>query len=227
MSGNYKGLDISYCQKGMSWDQVVNDGYKFVIIRAGNDMNTRIDTQLKNHMEAAISHNIPIGVYWFALANTPEQAATEAAWCIEAIAPYKNKIRLPVYYDMEVTDVLKGSHASAIADTFRQKIQAAGYRTGLYCSTGWISYINQAVVNMFDSVWIAEWSAKCNYKGKYDIWQNGQTPRIGPVVADLDIMYNYIIAPDGNDIVREILEHIKTIDSSTDTIKQILKGMIK
>ena len=80
---------------------------------------------------------------------------------------------------------------------------------------------------MFDSVWIAEWSAKCNYKGKYDIWQNGQTPRIGPVVADLDIMYNYIIAPDGNDIAREILEHIKTIDSSTDTIKQILKGMIK
>lgn len=47
----------------MSWDQVVNDGYKFVIIRAGNDMKTRIDTEFKNNMEAAIAHNIPIGVY--------------------------------------------------------------------------------------------------------------------------------------------------------------------
>lgn len=227
MSVNYKGLDISYCQKGMSWDQVVNDGYKFVIIRAGNDMKYRIDTELKNHMEAAIAHNIPIGVYWFGLAYTPEQAATESAWCIDAIKPYKDKIRLPVYYDMEVADVLKSSAASAIADAFRGGIAAAGYRTGLYCSTGWIPKINQSVVNKFDSVWIAEWGDKCNYKGKFDIWQNGQTPRVGSVVADLDIMYNDIIAPDGNDIAREILKHIEAIDTSTDTIRQILKGMIK
>lgn len=224
-----KGLDISYCQKGMSWDQVVKDGYKFVIIRTGNDMKTRIDTAFKNHMEAAIAHNIPIGVYWFGLAYTPEQAATEAAWCVEAIRPYKDKIRLPVYYDMEIADVLKSSAASAIADSFRSGIAAAGYRTGLYCSTGWIPFINQSVVDKFDSVWIAEWDNpnKCSYKGKYDIWQNGETPRVGPVVADLDIMYNNIIAPDGNDVAREILEHIKTIEVNTNTIKQILKGLIK
>jgi GH25 family lysozyme M1 (1,4-beta-N-acetylmuramidase) len=123
--------------------------------------------------------------------------------------------------------VLKSSAASAIADTFRAGIAAAGYRTGLYCSTGWIPFINQTVVDKFDSVWIAEWGSKCDYKGKYDIWQNGETPRVGPVVADLDIMYNDIIAPDGNDVAREILKHLESIDTSTDTIRQILKGLIK
>lgn len=203
------GLDISYCQKGISWSEVKNKGVKFVLIRAGNDLHNRYDTQFDDHIKHALELNIPVGIYWYALARTPEQARQEALWCIEKISDYKSKLSLPVYYDVEEVDILNASNCSAIVDAFRSTMQSKGYRTGLYCSTGWIVKINQAVVNMHDSVWIAEWGDRCNYKGRYDIWQTGKTPRFGSVVADEDIMINDIIKRQSLDLSKNDIAEIK------------------
>lgn len=188
-----KGIDVSYCQRGLNWASVKSSGYEFALIRAGNDPDNRFDTEFDNHVNQAIKYNIPFGVYWFMLANTPKQARLEASWCLQKIEKYRQKIQLPIYYDMEVQSTLKLSTVSEIADAFRQVISAGGYRTGLYCSTGWITKIKQNVIDRFDSVWIAEWGSECTYKGSYDIWQNGRTPTFGGKAADEDIMVRDII----------------------------------
>ncbi len=209
-----KGIDVSYCQRGLNWTSVKSSGYEFALIRAGNDPVNRFDTEFDNHVAQAIKYDIPFGVYWFMLANTPELARLEASWCLQKIEKYKNKIHLPVYYDMEVQSTLKSSGVSEIADAFRGVIAAAGYRTGLYCSTGWITKIKQTVIDKFDSVWVAEWGNKCTYKGNYDIWQNGRTPTFGGMAVDEDIMINDIIDIDrdkqGLQLIREGLDLIRS-----------------
>lgn len=219
-----KGIDVSYCQRGLNWSSVKSSGYEFAIIRAGNDREHRYDTEFDNHVKQAIKYGIPFGVYWFMLANTPEQARYEASWCLQKIQQYKNDIRLPIYYDMEIQSTLLSTTVSDIADAFREVISAAGYRTGLYCSTGWITKIKQSIIDRFDSVWIAEWGNKCTYKGKYDIWQNGRTPKFGGMETDEDIMIEDIISADRVGIDMAILEHIKNIEFNAETIRQILKG---
>lgn len=199
-----KGIDVSYCQRGLNWASVKSSGYEFALIRAGNDPDNRFDTEFDNHVKQAIKYDIPFGVYWFMLANTPEQARLEASWCLQKIEQYKDKIRLPIYYDMEVQSTLNSSAVSEIADAFRQVIAAGGYRTGLYCSTGWITKIKQPVIDKFDSVWIAEWCNKCTYKGSYDIWQNGRLPTFGGKEVDEDIMINDIIEPSITDFKQVI-----------------------
>lgn len=188
-----KGIDVSYCQRGLNWASVKSSGYEFALIRAGNDPDNRFDTEFDNHVKQAIKYDIPFGVYWYMLANTPKQARLEASWCLQKIEQCKDKIRLPIYYDMEVQSTLNSSAVSEIADAFRGVIAADGYWTGLYCSTGWITKIKQDVIDKFDSVWIAEWGNECTYKGSYDIWQNGRTPTFGGKAADEDIMIRDII----------------------------------
>ncbi len=218
-----KGIDVSYCQRGLNWASVKSSGYEFAMIRAGNDPDNRFDTEFDNHVAQAIKYDIPFGVYWFMLANTPEQARLEASWCLQKFEKYKNKIRLPIYYDMEVQSTLKSAAVSEIADAFRGVIAAAGYSTGLYCSTGWITKIKQDVIDKFDSVWIAEWGNKCTYKGSYDIWQNGRTPTFGGKAADEDIMVRDII--ENRQYMRDlqpIREGIELIRKTSERLEKLL-----
>lgn len=219
-----KGIDVSYCQRGLNWSSVKSSGYEFAVIRAGNDPDNRFDTEFDNHVAQAIKYDIPFGVYWFMLANTPEQARLEASWCLQKIEKYRSKIRLPIYYDIEVQSTLKSSTVSDIADAFRGVIAAAGYRAGLYCSTGWITKIRQEVIYRFDSVWIAEWGKnKCTYKGNYDIWQNGRKPTFGGMAVDEDIMINDIIDIDRDkQSLQLIREGLDLIRSTTDRLEKMI-----
>ena len=217
---NIRGLDVSYCQRGIKWDTVKDNAYQFIIIRAGNDMKNRYDTLFDDNIKECIKRGFDIGIYWYALACTPDQAATEARWCIEKINPWRENITLPVYYDLEVADVLNQPNVSEIVDAFRSVIKENGFRTGLYNSRGWIQKINQATINKFDSIWIADWGASCKYTGKYDIWQNGKTPSFGPVVADEDIMVNDIIQRPKN---VQILKDLDTIEDCIKHLRELLK----
>ena len=63
-----KGIDLSYCQKGLNWSAVKSSGYEFAVIRAGNDLKLRFDTEFEYHVENAKKYKIPFGFYWYGLA---------------------------------------------------------------------------------------------------------------------------------------------------------------
>ena len=81
-----KGVDISYCQEGISYKQMAADGVKFAIIRAG--FAEKEDRILSYHVRGCQSVGIDIGYYWYSYANTVEDARKEAKACLSVIKKY-------------------------------------------------------------------------------------------------------------------------------------------
>ena len=74
---NIKGLDVSEFQGEINWERVKNAGYQFAMIRAGYGFNT-IDKQFQRNASECNRIGLPIGVYWFCYAVSPETAIQEA-----------------------------------------------------------------------------------------------------------------------------------------------------
>jgi hypothetical protein len=79
---------------------------------------------------------------------------------------------------MEDADNYKKKHGmpsnSALVDicyAFCEKVENAGYYTGIYASLSWLNnQLNSSKLDRFDK-WVAQWSSRCTYKGRYCIWQ--------------------------------------------------------
>ena len=95
---NIKGLDVSEFQGEINWERVKNAGYQFAMIRAGYGFNT-IDKQFQRNASECNRIGLPIGVYWFCYAVSPETAIQEADGCLRTIRNYR--IDYPVCYDIE------------------------------------------------------------------------------------------------------------------------------
>lgn len=97
-----KGLDVSEFQGNVDWEKVKAAGYQFAMLRAGYGFNT-IDPQFKRNASECNRIGLPIGVYWFCYALTPEIARQEADGCLKAISGYR--LDYPVCYDIEQASV--------------------------------------------------------------------------------------------------------------------------
>lgn len=155
-----EGIDIS------EWQGDINlASYKpgFVIIRAG--YGTTEDKQFRNNVNKCISQNIPFGVYLYSYALSDVAASYEADFVLNILAPYKDHVRLGVWFDMEDADHYKArrgfgfnsNNISAICAAFCSKVEAAGYYTGIYTSQSWLAYLNDSV-KRYDR-WVASWGS--------------------------------------------------------------------
>lgn len=193
-----KGLDISKWNGVIDWDAVEKAGIKFVIIRAGYGQNANSDKMFKHNIEEAINHKMIIGIYWFSYAYTDQMAVIEARKCIETIAPYKERISLPIFYDFEYDSVRRASNngvhinkqlASSFADAFCTEMQRNNYRAGIYTNIDYARrYFNKDVLNKYH-LWIAQWASSCTYKETYILWQRTDKYYIDNRKFDLNYYY--------------------------------------
>lgn len=155
-----EGIDIS------EWQGDINlASYKpgFVIIRAG--YGTTEDRQFRNNVNKCISQNIPFGVYLYSYALSDVAASYEADFVLNILAPYKDHVRMGVWFDMEDADHYKArrgfgfnsNNISPICAAFCSKVEAAGYYTGIYTSQSWLAYLNGSV-KRYDR-WVASWGS--------------------------------------------------------------------
>lgn len=136
---------------------------QFVIIRAGYGQG-HIDPKLTRNANECIRLGIPFGFYWYSYALNVAQATAEADYFLKAIAPYKSKIQVGAWLDMEDADGYKRKHGlkinkttiSPISYAFVKRIEDAGYHTGIYCSLSWLDYLNDTC-KRFDK-WVAWWN---------------------------------------------------------------------
>ncbi|WP_455538923.1 SH3 domain-containing protein [Terrisporobacter sp.] len=187
------GIDVSKWNGTINWNNVKNSGVDYVIIRAGHGTST-VDPQFKNYIEGAKKAGLDIGVYWFSYATSVEKAKAEANSCIQALAPYKNSINYPVFFDFEYDSVKYAKKqgitvtkdlASQMATAFLSNIRAAGYTTGLYTNKDFSrSYYNNDLLYSHN-LWIAQYGLSNSFDIPYSIWQyseNGRVPGIGGAV---------------------------------------------
>lgn len=194
-----KGIDVSKHNGIIDWSKVKNDGIKFAIIRGGYG-NSYVDPQFKINIEGAIKNGIEVGVYWFSYATNTTKAKEEAKKCLEVIKPYKDKITYPVFFDFEYDSVnyakkqgvaITKTLASNMAKTFLQEIKNAGYISGMYTNLDFSSrYFSSDILNTYDT-WIAQYSSKCSYTGKYTMWQYSEKGKVAGINGNVDMNYCY------------------------------------
>ena len=191
------GVDISKWNGKVDWEALKKANIQFVIIRAGYS-TYYVDPYFKSNIENAIKNNMIVGVYWFSYAHSYQGAKLEADKCYKTIKPYKDKIKLPVFFDFEYDSVnvarRKGYHinkklASGIADTFCTTIKSKGLQAGIYTNIDYANnYFSKEVLAKYHT-WIAQWTSTCTYKEHYIMWQCTDNFRINGKKFDLNRLY--------------------------------------
>lgn len=197
-SGTSLGIDVSKYQGDINWSQVKQDGIEFAIIRVGyrgyGTGKIVMDPYFKKNIEGALANNIHVGVYFYSVAKNEMEALEEANFTINAIKGYN--ITYPVAFDLEDFNRHRLSNVSydqlnKNAITFLNRIRSAGYTAMHYGSKNTFGPIwNMNNLNKY-KVWLAHYTDKTNYAGKYNIWQytsNGIVKGINGRV-DLNIAY--------------------------------------
>lgn len=187
------GIDISYCQKKVDWDKLSVD---FVIVRAGYGryVNQK-DSMFESHYAGAKSKNIPVGVYWYSYAMTPEDAVKEAEACIEVLKG--KQFEYPIFYDVEEKKQFDlGKEAvSNIIRAFLEKMEGAGYFVGLYGSYNSLITFTDEDIRKRYAIWLAHWNVtKSPYSDPYGLWQYS-VGKIEGVSGDCDLDYGYVDYP--------------------------------
>lgn len=187
-----KGLDISAYQSDINYDSIINEGNKFVIIKAGEGYVEQ--SMFKIHYNGCKSRNIMVGCYWYSNATTEAMAISEAKNCISALKD--KQLELPVYYDVEmkVHTTLGKSKLTNIIKAFCDTVKEAGYEAGIYINPSFMeNYVNKNDLIGKYHIWLAHWTWDPNKKSKYDygqeIWQWGTTKIDG---KDVDANISFI-----------------------------------
>ena len=188
-----KGIDVSYHNGKIDWEKVKADGIDFAIIRCGygDDDTRQDDSQWSYNVSECERLGIPYGVYIYSYADSVSHAQSEADHVLRLLAGHYPSY--PVYYDMEDDSTL-GTSASLkgqMAQTFCDKVSAAGYQVGIYANKNW--WTNYLTDSRFDnpswSKWVAQYNDVCDYEGDYNIWQCTSSGSVDGISGSVDINF--------------------------------------
>ena len=187
-----KGVDLSYCQEGISFPALKQAGVKFAIIRAG--FSTKKDVTMDKFVADCKKYGVDYGFYWYSYAMSVEQAETEAEKCISVIKGLSPTY--PVFFDMEEKKQIGGLNTDTrtkMAIAFCEKIRQAGFKPGVYANPSFMEnyYDKSRIVGRYD-IWLAHWTNSPERPSRYDygqtMWQWG-LDRIGSYDVDGDICF--------------------------------------
>lgn len=187
-----KGVDLSYCQEGISFPALKRVGVKFAIIRAG--FSTKKDVTMGKFVADCKNYGIDYGFYWYSYAMSVKQAETEAEKCISVIKG--RSPTYPVFFDMEEKKQISGLSTDTrtkMAIAFCEKIRQAGFKPGVYANPSFMEnyYDKSRIVGRYD-IWLAHWTNSPNCPSKYSygqtMWQWG-VDKIDGYDVDGDICF--------------------------------------
>lgn len=191
---NVYGIDVSEHNGTLNWAKIKAAGIRYAIIRTGYGKGYT-DTQFHANMKGALAQGIPVGVYHFSYALDTAGARKEAAFVLSLMAPYKNKISLPVFYDFEYDTVAYAERQGvtlgrqAFNDhtvAFCETVKAAGYTPGVYYNLDYKNRFVDASRLAGYIKWYAQYNNIASWTG-YDIWQYSSSYTIPGISARFDI----------------------------------------
>ena len=195
-----KGLDVSEFQGEVDWERVKAAGYKFAMLRAGYGYNT-IDKQFRRNASECNRIGLPVGVYWFCYAFSPEKAVQEADGCIDIISEYR--LDYPVCYDIEQASAdyiekqgvsFTPALAKNVVKSFCDRIETKGYYAMFYTNRNFLdTYLGTELSKRY-----AYWYAR--YADRFDgtdcgIWQYTSTGSVPGITGNVDLDLGYTNYP--------------------------------
>ena len=202
---SWLGVDLSYHQENVNWDELQESGVDFVILRCGyrgySEGGLVKDEKFDEYAAECNARGIPLGVYFFTQAISVEEAEREADFVLDLIKDYD--ISYPVAFDTEyVSDSEARTNSEEIDEDLRtqmcvafcEKIKAAGYYPMIYASENWIRReLNYESLQDYD-FWAPQYLEENDFMYDFTIWQYTERGFIKGVdeQVDLDIsMVNY------------------------------------
>ncbi len=195
---NYKndnneiGIDVSKWQGSIDYEKAKAAGVSFVMMRIGvQGSQTRelsIDAFYKENIKKAHDAGLKVGIYLYSIALTKEEAEEHAKWVIKTLEG--EKLELPIVFDWENwskwnTYKISFHDINEIANTFMKTIKDNGYDSMLYSSKFYLETIWTNKHNY--PVWLAHYTSKTSYQGKYVMWQLCNNGRVDGINGDVDI----------------------------------------
>lgn len=186
------GVDLSEWQAGISFDRMVAEGVKFVILRGGD--GAYVDQQFQTFYEEAMARRMPVGAYWYSRCVTTSQAVEEAQFFYDRIIKGR-KFELPVYMDVEsAAQMALGKAAlTKVVQAFCRRLEQLGCFVGIYTSAS-RAQTNLDLAELSDfSLWIAQWS-RTEPSIRHGMWQYGGSVNylrdkyVAGMVVDQDFM---------------------------------------
>lgn len=189
-----KGIDVSGSNRIIDFTKVKKDN-NFVILKLGNiydDEKFYIDSKFERNYKECQKLGIPTGIYIYNYCNSVETLKKEIKEVLEYLED--RVLQMPIYLDMEDKSIkVEGKETlTQQCIEFTKLIEVEGYRAGIYANLDWFkNYIDTSKFDKNVSVWVAQYYKKCEYEGKYDIWQYSSDGRVDGVSGRVDMNYLY------------------------------------
>ena len=190
------GIDVSYYQGEIDWEQVRAAGIRFAIIRLGyrgygQEGKLVEDKMAFENIEGALAAGLDVGIYFFSQAITVEEALEEADFVLERIGEYD--ITMPVVYDWEYISAearTANMDRRTLTDcylAFCEKIAQAGYTPMPYFNT----YQSRSLMILSEledyPFWLALYSSRMTFPYKVEMWQYTDSGRVPGIQGNVDI----------------------------------------
>ena len=205
------GVDVSYFNGPIDWNQVKAHGIDFAIIRLGGrgwssgllyeDGNAY--KQMENggrYLQEARAAGLQIGAYFYSSAVNTNEAVEEASLALEILGGMG--LELPLYIDMEYSGEYPGGRAdrlsvaerTEIVQAFCTTVAKAGYTPGVYAGQNyWGEALSHSALSGYN-IWLASYTVgqrQPAFPWRYDMWQctSGAGVRGFGGVCDLNVIF--------------------------------------
>ncbi|MDO4965140.1 MAG: GH25 family lysozyme [Lachnospiraceae bacterium] len=181
------GIDVSYHQGPINWSAVKSSGVQFAIIRAGS-FKSGTDAYFHQNMKGAIAAGLPVGIYVYSYATTPEMAANEGLFAVSVAKDYP--VSLPIAYDIEDAYHvgMTPDQLQTLVNSFCNTVSAYGYYPMVYSSKNW--FLNRIGQVSWDT-WVAQYNTACNYPYPYTFWQCTSSGSVAGINGRVDMDYQF------------------------------------
>lgn len=190
------GIDISRWQGDFNFNKALQEGVKYVIIKAGGaDDGLYKDPRFGENYKKAKAAGLGVGAYFFGMADTVDKAKQEAAYFAELLKG--KQFDYPVFYDVEGAPQAAAGIAtlSEVVRTFCTAMEDYGYWCGFYTNLDWYKHhLNGADLAERFSFWCAAWMSECPCSDA-QMWQFGGSVNVirdntvAGVVCDQDYCF--------------------------------------
>lgn len=181
-----RGIDTSYWNQNINWNQVAADNVQFVML--ATRFRGEVDPFFPINAQGAYQNGIKIGAYIYSYATTVEMAEQDADFVLNLIKDYP--ISFPVVFDAEDANTLgtlSPAEISNVINSFCRKIEAAGYHPMVYANEYWINNKIDMSALKYD-IWVARYADSYTYSNPA-MWQASNTGSVSGVNGNVDINY--------------------------------------
>lgn len=192
------GVDLSYVQTNVDFNEIKAQGIDFVILRIGGrgwgeSGSLYPDETFDSNYEQAKAAGLKVGAYFFSQAITEAEAQEEAQYVVELLNG--RELDFPVAFDWEIinedpdarTHGVSNDTLSDMAVAFCEEIKTNDYIPMIYINSSLIyqSYdLNK--IQSYD-FWHAEYTEQPSLYFDFSIWQYTKEGRVPGIDGNVDI----------------------------------------